>query len=66
MSMPEALSRNERQIPATARRYLRVTVAVLLACDAADESASAQWMGKQEGCYADSMAEILTSMSRSF
>ena len=43
-------------MPATARRYLRFTVLILLACAAANDSASAQWMGKQRGCYADSMA----------
>src|SRR6201982_1933374 len=53
---PEVVLRNERKMPATARRYLRFTVLILLACATANDSASAQWMGKQRGCYADSMA----------
>jgi hypothetical protein len=43
-------------MPATARRYLRFTILILLAYTATNDSAYAQWMGKQRGCYADSMA----------
>jgi hypothetical protein len=42
-------------MPAVASRYLRFTAVFLLAC-AANDSAFAQWMGKQKGCYADSTA----------
>src|SRR5437764_1148886 len=35
---------------------LRFTVVTLAACLAATNSAVGQWMGKQTGCYADSMA----------
>jgi hypothetical protein len=35
---------------------LRFTVATLLACLAATNSAVGQWIGKQTGCYADSIA----------
>lgn len=34
----------------------RFTIAILLACVALSSSALAQWMGKQTGCYADSIA----------
>src|SRR2546427_5393347 len=35
---------------------LRFTVVTLAACLAASNSAVGQWMGKQTGCYADSIA----------
>src|SRR5437899_11984301 len=35
---------------------LRFTVVTLAACLAATNSAVGQWMGKQTGCYADSIA----------
>jgi hypothetical protein len=39
-------------MPATASRYLRFTIVILLACATSNDSASAQWMGRQTGCYA--------------
>ena len=38
------------------RDIFRFTVVTLLACLAASNSAVGQWMGKQTGCYADSIA----------
>src|ERR1700739_3111474 len=35
---------------------LRFTVVTLVACFAVSDSAVGQWMGKQTGCYADSIA----------
>jgi len=52
----EVVLQNERQMPATASRYLRFTIVILLACATANDSASAQWMGRQTGCYADPIA----------
>src|SRR5438445_11985893 len=40
----------------SAEDSLRFTVVTLAACLAASNSAVGQWMGKQTGCYADSIA----------
>jgi hypothetical protein len=48
-------TRGKHQSPARRRRHLlRCSVATLLAC-LASTPAVAQWMGKQTGCYADSI-----------
>jgi hypothetical protein len=54
--MIRTLGGNAKRLPILCGDILGFTVVALVVCLAASTSAFGQWMGKQTGCYADSIA----------